>query len=82
MERITSLFGCAEEEVPAAKALSKIEGMKKELTTSRGVGALDGLKKKYSSLLEERYEGYNIAEQNLNWENELLLEREDRKSVV
>ena len=81
MERITSLFGCAEEEVPAAKALSKIEGMKKELTTSRGVGALDGLKKKYSSLLEERYEGYNIAEQNLNWENELLLEREKRKTL-
>lgn len=81
MERITSLFGCAEEEVPAAKALSKIEGIKKELTTSRGVGALDGLKKKYSSLLEERYEGYNIAEQNLNWENELLLEKEKRKTL-
>lgn len=81
MERITSLFGCAEEEVPAAKALSKIEGIKKELTTSRGVGALDGLKKKYSSLLEERYEGDNIAEQNLNWENELLLEKEKRKTL-
>ncbi|WP_211135056.1 AAA family ATPase [Clostridium paraputrificum] len=81
MERITSLFGCPEEEVPAAKALSKIEGIKKELTTSRGVGALDGLKKKYSSLLEERYEGYNIAEQNLNWENELLLEKEKRKTL-
>ena len=81
MERITSLFGCAEEEVPAAKAMDKLEGIKKELTTSRGVGVLDGLKKKYSSLLEERYEGYNISEQNLEWENELLLEKEKRKSL-
>lgn len=81
MERITSLFGCDDEEVPAAKAISKLEGIKKEFTTSRGVGALDGLKKKYSSLLEERYEGYNIAEQNLEWESELLLEKEKRKSL-
>ena len=81
MERITALFGCDEEEVPAAKAITKLEGAKKDLTTSRGVGVLDGLKKKYSSLLEERYEGYNIAEQNLEWESELLLEKDKRKSL-
>lgn len=79
MDKITALFGCSEDEVPAAKAIEKIEGAKKELTTTRGVGALDQFKKKYSLLLEERYEGYKLAEQNLEWENQLLVEKEKRE---
>ena len=81
MDRITALFGCGEEEVPIAKALAKLDSIKKELTTIRNVGTLDVLIKKESSLLEERYEGYRIAEQNLQWENELYNEKEKRKTL-
>ncbi|MGG7176817.1 AAA family ATPase [Clostridium paraputrificum] len=81
MDRITTLFGCGEDEIPAARALEKLEAIKKEFTTTRGVGSLDILKKKYSDLLEERYEGYNLAEKNLQWENDLLLEREKRDTL-
>ena len=81
MDRITALFGCGEEEVPIAKSLEKLESIKKELTTIRGVGTLDILKKKESSLLEERYEGHRVAQQNLNWQNELYNEKEKRKRI-
>ena len=81
MDKITALFGCGEEEVPIAKALEKLDIIKKELTTLRGVGTLDTLKKRESSLLEERYEGYRISEQNLQWENELYYEKEKRKTL-
>ena len=81
MDRITALFGCGEEEVPVAKALQKLEKIKKELTTSRGIGTLDILKKRESNLLDERYDGYRLAEQNIQWENELFNEKEKRKEL-
>lgn len=81
MDKITSLFGCGEDEVPAGRAIEKLEAIKKEFTTLRGVGRLDLLKKKYTELIEERYEGYKLSEQNLNWENELLIEKKLRKNL-
>lgn len=75
MDRITSLFGCSEDEVPAGRAIEKLEAIRKEFITSRGVGTLDLLKNKHTKLMEERYEGYKLSEQNLEWENELLLEK-------
>lgn len=82
MDKITALLGCGEDEVPVAKALEKLENIKKGYVTSRGVGSLDSLKKKYSSLLEERYEGYSLSEQNLDLEYKLLEERDNRKKLV
>lgn len=82
MDKITALLGCGEDEVPVAKALEKLENIKKGYVTSRGVGTLDILKKKYSSLLEERYEGYSLSEQNLDLEYKLLEERCNRKKLV
>lgn len=81
MDKITAIFGCGDEEVPVARAIEKLEVSKKELTTSRGVGLLDQLKKKYSDLLQERYEAYSLSEKNLQWENDLLREKEKRKEL-
>lgn len=82
MEKITGLFGCAENELPAAKAIEKLEVLKKSVTTTRGTGSLDKLKKYKSLLTEERYEAYNLAEKNLSWEQELLSEKERRKNLI
>ena len=79
MEKITSMFGCGENEVPVERALKKLETIKKSLTTARGIGTLDLLRKKRADLLEERYEGYKIAEKNLDWENKLLIEKNKKK---
>jgi uncharacterized protein YhaN len=82
MDKITALLGCSEHEVPVEKALEKLENIKKEYVTTRGVGSLDTLKKKYSSLLEERYEGYNLSEQNLDLEHRLLNKNGDKKNLT
>lgn len=79
MDKITSLFDCGEEEVPVAKALDKLKLLKKSYVTSRGVGTLDILKKDYNKLIEERYEGYKLSEQNLQWEEDLNREKDKRK---
>ncbi|MDS0528191.1 AAA family ATPase [Clostridium sp. SHJSY1] len=81
MDKLTALLGCGEDEVPVARALEKLEGIKKEYVTSRGVGSLDALKKKYSVLLEERYEGYSLSEQNLDLEHRLLEEKDNRQRI-
>ena len=45
MDRITSMLGCGENEIPIERALKKLEDMKRTLVTARGVGSLDLLKK-------------------------------------
>ena len=81
MDRITSMLGCGENEVPIERALKKLEDMKRTLVTARGVGSLDLLKKDRVSLSQERYEGYKIAEKNLKWENQLLLEKKKKNDL-
>ena len=81
MQKITNIFGCSEEEIPVNKALEKLEIEKKTLTTTRGLGLLDRLKNNKAALLEERYEGYKISEKNLEWENELLLQRDKKQKI-
>ena len=81
MDKITDVFGCSQDEVSVAKALEKIENIKKGLTTTRGVGALDLLKKKNSEILQERYEAYKLSEKNLEWEQELLNEKMKREEL-
>jgi len=81
MDKITDIFGCSQDEVTVTKALEKIENMKKSLTTARGVGTLDLLKKKHSEILQERYEAYKLSEKNLEWEQELQSERMKRENL-
>ncbi|PRR79135.1 AAA family ATPase [Clostridium vincentii] len=81
MDKITAVFGCSEDEVSVAKALDKIENIKKGLTTTRGVGALDLLRKKNSEIIQERYEAYKLSEKNLEWEQELLQQKRNRRAL-
>lgn len=82
MDKITAIFGCGEHEVPVGKAIEKLENIKKTYVTTRGAGSLDILKKKYSNLLEERYEGYKLSEENLEWEGKLIEEKNKRKKIL
>jgi len=81
MDKITDIFGCSQDEVTVTKALEKIENMKKGLTTIRGVGTLDLLKKKHSTIIQERYDAYKLSEKNLEWEQELLNEKMKREEL-
>lgn len=81
MDRITSMFGVEESEVPAIKAIEKIEALKKNLYTPRGIGKIDILKRQKEKLLEEKFEGLEIAQKNIKWENELLLQKNKRQNL-
>lgn len=81
MDKITAVFGCSEEEVPIAQAMDKIKTIKKLLTTVRGSGELDKLKKKNQELLSEKYEAFKICENNLKWEEELFDEKNKKKAL-
>ncbi|MGL5352717.1 MAG: AAA family ATPase [Clostridium sp.] len=68
MERATNLLGSGEEKVSIHRATEKLEAIRKSLTTTRKTGSLDIARIKMASLLEERYEGYKLSEENLNKE--------------
>ncbi|MGL4570064.1 MAG: AAA family ATPase [Clostridium sp.] len=81
MDKIIDVFGCGEGEVSAYKAILKLKDNKKSLTTTRGNGELDILKSRYNKVIEERYEAYKIAEENLEDESELINKKEERKTL-
>lgn len=81
MDKIIDVFGCGEGEVSAYKAVLKLKDNKKELTTPRGNGELDILKSRYNKVIEERYEAYKIAEENLEDESKLINKKELRKNL-
>lgn len=81
MQRIIDVFGCGEGEVSVDKAVNKLKDSRKELTTSRKNGELDILKSRYSKVIEERYEAYKVAEDNLTNENELINKKEERNKI-
>lgn len=81
MDKVTSMFGCGEEEVSVTAALEKLESLKRNYSTARGIGSLDILKKKASMLLQEAYEAYKISENNLETEEKLIKEKTHRDSL-
>lgn len=81
IQKVTSLFGCGDEEMPISKAMEKLESLKKSLTTVRGAGELDLLVKKQQKLFEEQYEANKLCEKNLEWEEQLYLEKNKRKEL-
>ena len=81
MDKVTAVFGCGEHEVSAEKAILKLESLRKTYVTSRGMGLLGVLNKKYNELQEERYEGKISAENNLEWEKELIDRKNDKDRI-
>lgn len=79
IERLTSVFGCSDNETSAKNALDKLNSKIKELKTARNVGTIDILKKKEALLVEQQYEGYKVSEKNIAFENELLVQKNNRE---
>ncbi|GAB6169282.1 AAA family ATPase [Clostridium carnis] len=66
MERAANLLGSGDEKISVQRAIEKLSNIKKSIITSRKTGELDILKEKYTKLLEERYEGYKLSEENIH----------------
>lgn len=78
MERATNLLVSGEEKVSIHRAIEKLEAIRKSLTTTRKSGSLDVARNKMASLLEERYEGYKLSEENLHKE-EVVINLKDKR---
>lgn len=78
MERATNLLGTGEEKVSIHRAVEKLELIRKSLTTSRRSGTLDLARNRMAVLLEERYEGYKLSEENLSKEQSIINLKEKR----
>lgn len=81
IDKAANLLGSGEEKVSVQKALEKLEVIKKSLTTSRKTGELDLLRNKYNLLVEERYEGYKLSEDNIEKEQTLINLKEKREEL-
>lgn len=78
MERATNLLGSGEEKVSIHRAIEKLEGIRKSLTTTRKSGSLDLARNRMANILEERYEGYKLSEENLSKEQSIINLKENR----
>ncbi|MGL5379388.1 AAA family ATPase [Clostridium sp.] len=81
MEKAANLLSSGDETVSVQKAIEKLDLMKKSLTTTRKSGELDLLRVRYSELLEERYEGIKLSEDNLENEEKNILLKDKRSEI-
>ncbi|MBW6408848.1 AAA family ATPase [Clostridium weizhouense] len=81
MEKITNIYNSGEENISVKKAIEILEKGKKQLITSRKLGELDLLREKRDSLKEELWEGYKLAEENIENEEELLKKIEYKAEI-
>lgn len=81
IDKILNTAGVGEGDVTVDKAFLRLENYKKALVTSRKAGSLDKLKEKYSTLLTERYEGYNLSEHNLDNEESLIKLKKEKDDI-
>lgn len=79
IDRISNSIGMEEGQVSADVAILKLNKYKKTISNIRKNGTLDLLNEKYSNLLSERYEAYNLSNHNLENE-ELLINLNDEKN--
>ena len=79
IDKISNSIGMEEGQVSADVAILKLNKYKKTISNIRKNGTLDLLNEKYSNLLSERYEAYNLSNHNLENE-ELLINLNDEKN--
>lgn len=79
IDKIANSIGMEEGQVSADVAILKLNKYKKTISNIRKNGTLDLLNEKYSNLLSERYEAYNLSNHNLENE-ELLINLNDEKN--
>lgn len=81
LDKILNSVGVSEGDVTVDKAFIMLDNYKKYLSNIRKSGYLDKLRERYSLLLAERHERYNLAEENLDNEKELLNLKEERENT-
>ncbi len=79
LDKIVNLVSENEEESSIDSSFLKIERYRKSISNNRKSGEYDLLTQKYSSLLKERYEAYELSENNLKNEENIIKLKEARK---
>ena len=82
MTKITALFQAGDEEVSYDKSITKLNEMKKLITTSRKSGKLDMMKARLSSLLEEKHKRMLLSQENVDDEMKHIDLQEHREFLL
>lgn len=81
IDKAANLLDSDEETISVQKSFERLEAIKKEITTPRKTGILDNLKERISTLIEERYEAYNLSEEGLDNEKNLINAKDKRLEI-
>ena len=85
IDKIANSIGIDDGQVSVDVAIAKLNKYKKSISNVRKNGCLDVLNEKYSNLLSERYEAYNLSNHNLDNEELLInlnLEKKNLNSEI
>ena len=85
IDKIANSIGIEDGQVSVDVAIAKLNKYKKSISNVRKNGCLDILNEKYSNLLSERYEAYNLSNHNLDNEELLInlnLEKKNLNSEI
>ena len=85
IDKIANSIGIDDGQVSVEVAVSKLNKYKKSISNVRKNGCLDILNERYSNLLSERYEAYNLSNHNLDNEELLInmnLEKNNLNSEI
>ena len=81
IDKIANSIGIDDGQVSADVALTKLNKYKKSISNVRKNGCLDVLNERYSNLLSERYEAYNLSNHNLDNEELLINMNLEKKNL-
>lgn len=81
IDKIANSIGIDDGQVSVDVALIKLNKYKKTISNVRKNGDLDVLNERYSNLLSERYEAYNLSNHNLDNEELLINMNLEKKSL-
>lgn len=81
IDKIANSIGIDDGQVSVDVALTKLNKYKKSISNVRKNGNLDVLNERYSNLLSERYEAYNLSNHNLDNEELLINMNLEKKSL-
>lgn len=81
MEKMTNIYNSGDENTSVRKIIEKLEKRKKQLAAVRKGGELDLLKESQSSLKAELWQGYKLAEENVDNEESLLKKKQYKVNI-
>lgn len=81
IDKIANSVGIDDGQVSLEVAIEKLNKYKKSISNVRKNGCLDVLNERYSNLLSERYEAYNLSNHNLDNEELLINMNLEKKNL-